>query len=256
MMNVLEALRLDHKVALVTGAGRGLGRAIATAYAQAGADIAGLYRTSYEEVQADVEALNRRFLPIECDLSRASVTELQQVVDKVVRDFGRLDILVNNAGIIHRTPAISYTEEDWDDVMQINLKSIFFLSQAAARVMAEQSGGKIIHIASLLAYQGGINVPAYTAAKHGLAGLTRAMANEWAAKNINVNAIAPGYFRTDNTQALQDDSQRSAALVARIPVGRWGEPGDLKAAAVFLASEASNYVHGTIIPVDGGWLSR
>jgi 2-deoxy-D-gluconate 3-dehydrogenase len=167
-----------------------------------------------------------------------------------------LDILVNNAGIIRRAPALEFSEEYWDDVIQINLKALFFLSQAAARVMAEQGGGKIINIASMLSFQGGILVPSYTAAKSGVAGLTRALANEWAAQGINVNAIAPGYIATDNTAPLRADPQRSQAILARIPVGRWGEPADLKGVAVFLASAAADYMHGAIVPVDGGWLTR
>jgi 2-deoxy-D-gluconate 3-dehydrogenase len=178
------------------------------------------------------------------------------VVKQVVSEMGRLDILVNNAGIIRREPALEFSEQYWDDVLQINLKALFFLSQAAARVMDEQGKGKIINIASMLSFQGGILVPSYTAAKSGVAGLTRAMANEWAAKGINVNAIAPGYMATDNTAPLRADPQRSQAILSRIPVGRWGQPADLKGVAVFLASAASDYMHGAIVPVDGGWLTR
>ena len=255
-MSILDRFRLDGKVALVTGVGRGLGQAMALGLAEAGADIAGLYRTNYAESQARVEALGRCFLPIQCDLLEATVAQLDEVVAQVVAGMGRLDILVNNAGIIRRAPALEFSEQDWDDVIQVNLKALFFLSQAAARVMVEQGGGKIIHIASMLSFQGGIFIPPYTAAKSGVAGLTRALANEWASKGINVNAIAPGYMATDNTAPLRADPVRNPAIVARIPAGDWGAPDDLKGAVVFLASEASSYVHGTIFPVDGGWLAR
>jgi 2-deoxy-D-gluconate 3-dehydrogenase len=255
-MNVLDSFRLDGKVALVTGAGRGLGRGMAVGLAEAGADVAGLYHTHYEEAQAQVEALNRRFLPVHCNLLEATVAGLNEVVEQVVHELGRLDILVNNAGIIRRAPALEFSEQDWDDVLQINLKALFFLSQAAARVMAEQGGGKIINIASMLSLQGGILVSSYTAAKSGVAGVTRALANEWAAQGINVNAIAPGYMATDNTAPLRADPVRSEAILGRIPVGRWGDPADLKGVVVFLASAASNYMHGAIVPVDGGWLTR
>jgi 2-deoxy-D-gluconate 3-dehydrogenase len=255
-MSILDLFRLDGKVALVTGVGRGLGQAMALGLAEAGADIAGLYRTNYQETQAQVEALGRRFLPVQCDLQEATVAGLNEVVDRVVGELGRLDILVNNAGIIRRAPALEFGEQDWDDVIQVNLKALFFLSQAAARVMAQQGSGKIINIASMLSFQGGILIPSYTAAKSGVAGLTRALANEWAAKGINVNAIAPGYMATDNTAPLRADLQRNQAILARIPVGRWGQPAELKGVAVFLASAASNYMHGAIVPVDGGWLAR
>jgi 2-deoxy-D-gluconate 3-dehydrogenase len=255
-MGILDQFRLDGKVALITGVGRGLGQGMAIGLAEAGADIAGLYLTRYEETLAQVEALGRRFLPLQCDLQEASVARLSEVVDQVVSEMGRLDILVNNAGIIRRAPALEFSEQDWDDVIQVNLKAVFFLSQAAARVMVEQGTGKIIHIASLLSFQGGILIPPYTAAKSGVAGLTRLMANEWASKGINVNGIAPGYMATDNTAPLRADPQRGPAILDRIPAGRWGEPADLKGIAVFLASAASDYMHGAIVPVDGGWLAR
>jgi 2-dehydro-3-deoxy-D-gluconate 5-dehydrogenase len=255
-MSVLDSFRLDNQVALVTGCGRGIGQAIALGLAEAGADIAGMYTTRYEETRQQVEALGRRFLPIQCDLLEASVPQLNEVVAQVVSEMGRLDILVNNAGIVRRAPSFEFSEEDWDAVIQINLKSIFFLSQAAGRIMRDQGGGKIINIASLISFQGGILIPAYAAAKHGLAGITKTMANEWAALNINVNAIAPGYIETDNIIALRNDPARSKALMDRIPAGRWGVPDDLKGVAVFLASDASRYVHGAIIPVDGAWLAR
>ena len=255
-MGVLDSFRLDGKVALVTGVGRGLGQAMALGLAEAGADVAGLYLSRYEETQAQVEALGRRFLPVHCDLQEATPARLEAVVDQVSGELGRLDILVNNAGIIRRAPALEFGEQDWDDVIQVNLKALFFLSQAAARVMAQQGGGKIIHVASMLSFQGGITVPSYTAAKSAVAGLTRAMANEWAARGINVNAIAPGYMATDNTAPLRADPKRNPAILARIPAGMWGDPTELKGVAVFLASAASSYMHGAIVPVDGGWLAR
>jgi 2-deoxy-D-gluconate 3-dehydrogenase len=255
-MGVLDLFRLDEKVALVTGMGRGLGQAMALGLAEAGANIAGLYRTNYVETQGQVKALGRRFLPLPCDLQTATVADLGEVVDQVVDELGRLDILVNNAGIIRRAPALEFDEQDWDDVIQVNLKSLFFLSQAAARVMAEQGCGKIINIASMLSFQGGILIPSYAAAKSGVAGITRALANEWAAKGINVNAIAPGYMTTDNTAPLRADPVRNPAILARIPAGEWGSPTELKGAVVFLASDASNYMHGAVVPVDGGWLTR
>jgi 2-deoxy-D-gluconate 3-dehydrogenase len=255
-MNVLDSFRLDGKVALVTGAGRGLGQAMAVGLAEAGADVAGLDIISREETQAQVEALGRRFLSVECNLRETGAAQLNEVVGQVVRELGGLDILVNNAGIIRRAPALEFSEEYWDDVLQINLKALFFLSQAAARVMAEQGGGKIINIASMLSFQGGILVPSYTAAKSGVAGVTRALANELAAQGINVNAIAPGYMATDNTAPLRADPVRNQSILARIPVGQWGDPADLKGVVVFLASAAADYMHGAIVPVDGGWLTR
>jgi 2-deoxy-D-gluconate 3-dehydrogenase len=255
-MGILDSFRLDGKVALVTGMGRGLGQGMALGLAEAGADIAGLYCTNYEETQAQVEALGRRFMPLQCDLLEASVDRLNEVVAQVVEELGGLDILVNNAGIIRRAPALEFSEQDWDDVIKVNLKAVFFLSQAATRVMVARGGGKIIHVASMLSFQGGILIPSYTAAKSGVAGLTRALANEWASQGINVNAIAPGYMETDVTAPLKADPQRNPAIVARIPAGHWGAPADLKGAVVFLASAASDYMHGAIVPVDGGWLAR
>ncbi len=253
---ILDAFRLDGKVALVTGARQGLGQALALALAEAGADIAALDKGDVTETDARVAGLKRRFLPIPCDLRESAPADLQRVVERVAAELGRLDILVNNAGIIRRTPAVDFSEADWDDVLQVNLKAVFFLSQAAARIMLARGGGKIINIASMLSFQGGILIPSYTASKSGVAGITRALANEWAARGINVNAIAPGYMATDNTAALRADAKRSASILDRIPVGRWGTPDDLKGAAVFLASSASDYLHGAIIPVDGGWLTR
>lgn len=255
-MTILDSFKLEGKVALVTGVGRGIGQAAAVGLAEAGADIAGLYQRHYEETQKLVVAAGRRFLPVKCDLLQAGVDQLQEVVDQVVGGLGQLDILVNNAGIIRRTPALEYSEQDWDAVLQVNLKALFFLSQAAARVMAGRGGGKIINIASLLSFQGGILIPSYTAAKSGVGGLTRALANEWAQLKINVNAVAPGYIATDNTAPLRADPERNPAILARIPAGKWGDPADLQGVVVFLASAASDYMHGAIIPVDGGWLGR
>jgi 2-deoxy-D-gluconate 3-dehydrogenase len=254
-MGILDAFRLDGRVALVTGASRGLGQAIAVGLAEAGADIAGLSTACCDDTQVRVEALGRRLHPIAVDLASTNKATLEALAESVRDEMGRLDILVNNAGIIRRTPALEYSEEDWDAVIQVNLRATFFLSQACARVMAHQGGGKIINIASMLSFQGGIRVPAYTASKSGVAGLTRALANEWAKLGINVNAIAPGYMATDNTVALRADADRSASILARIPAGRWGEPADVVGLAVLLASPASDYIHGAIVPVDGGWLA-
>lgn len=253
---ILDRFRLDGRVALVTGDSRGLGQGIAVGLAEAGADIAGLHTAAADATGAAVSGLGRRYLPIRCDLRTATSEDLRLVVAQVVRGLGRLDILVNNAGTIRRAPAMEFSEADWDEVMQVNLKAAFILSQAAARVMAEQGGGKIINVASVLSFQGGILIPSYTAAKSGLAGLTRALANEWAARNINVNAIAPGYMITDNTAPIRADAKRFEAITSRIPAGRWGTPEDLKGAAVYLASDAASYAHGAILTVDGGWLGR
>jgi len=253
---ILDLFKLDGKVALVTGAGQGLGQGMALGLAEAGADIASLDRVGCEGTCEAVRALGRRYFESVVDLREASVDDLQVVIARIVNELGRIDILVNNAGTIRRTPAIDFSESDWDDVLQINLKAAFFLSQAAARVMMAQGGGKIINVASMLSFQGGIIVPSYTAAKSGLAGITRALANEWAKHNINVNAIAPGYMATDNTAALRADAARSTAILDRIPAGRWGTPDDLKGLVVLLASAASDYMHGAVVPVDGGWLAR
>ncbi len=260
-MNALNYFDLTGRVALVTGAGRGIGQAMAVALADAGADIACLYNTRYAETEALIKERGRRFLPIQLDLTQATPAALRGAVQQVVDDLGRLDILINNAGIIRRTPAMEYSEADWEAVLQVNLNSVFYLSQAAARVMAQQElqqgyRGKIIQVASVLSFQGGILVPAYTAAKHALTGITKALANEWAAEGIGVNAIAPGYIVTDNTEALRSDQTRSQAILARIPAGRWGEADDLAGVTIFLASAASNYVHGSTFVVDGGWLAR
>lgn len=246
---------LSGKVAIVTGANTGIGQGIAIALAEAGADIAAVGRTAPRETEAKVKTAGRRFLHISADLG--SIKPIADIIPATLNVFGRADILVNNAGTIRRADAVDFTEEDWDAVIDVNLKSVFFLSQAFAKhALAAKQKAKIIQIASLLSFQGGIRVPSYTAAKSGLAGITKLMANEWASKGINVNAIAPGYFVTNNTEALRKDETRSRDILARIPAGRWGEPCDLGGAAVFLASSASDYVHGTIIPVDGGWLAR
>ena len=252
---ILDQFKLSGKVAIVTGSSTGLGEGMAYGLAEAGADIVGVYNNDLPENQKKIEALGRRFLGIQADLSNISL--VADIVGKTVEAFGRLDILVNNAGIIIRNNSVDFTEEQWDDVVNINLKTLFFLSQAAARqFMSQKSNGKIINIASLLSFQGGILVPSYTASKSGVMGLTRLLGAEWAPHNINVNAIAPGYMATRNTQALQDDPVRNKQILERIPAGRWGRPDDMKGAVLFLASEASNYINGYTIAVDGGWLAR
>jgi 2-dehydro-3-deoxy-D-gluconate 5-dehydrogenase len=253
---ILDSFKLNGKVALVTGAAQGLGQGYAVALAEAGADVAALDRSDVAETGKSITALGRRFMPLKADLREASVDDLNKIVGDIVAKLGRLDILVNNAGIIRRAPALEFSEKDWDDVMVINLKSAFFFSQAAARVMVKQGSGKIINVASMLSYQGGILVPSYTAAKSGIAGITRAMANEWAKYNINVNAIAPGYMATENTAPIRADANRADSILSRIPSGRWGTPEDLMGTVVFLASDASKYMHGALVPVDGGWLTR
>lgn len=255
-MSILDAFKLDRKVALVTGAGQGLGQAMAVALAEAGADIVGLDRAASEQTGEMIRALGRRYRTVVCDLRQANAADLGEIVAGAAAEVGPLDILVNNAGIIRRAPALEFSETDWDDVLHINLRAVFFLSQAAARVMSRQGHGKIINIASMLSFQGGILVPSYTAAKSGVAGLTRALANEWAKLNINVNAIAPGYMATENTAPLRADPVRSKSILDRIPAGRWGAPADLHGVVVFLASSASDYLNGAILPVDGGWLTR
>jgi 2-deoxy-D-gluconate 3-dehydrogenase len=253
---ILDSFKLDGKVALVTGASRGLGQAMALGLAEAGADIAGLDMTECADTCEQVKALGQRYHSVVFDLRQASPERLSEVVAGIVASLGQLDILINNAGIIRRAPIFEFSEEFWDDVLQVNLKAAFFLSQAAARQMAEQGGGKIINIASMLSFQGGILVPSYTASKSAVAGITKSLANELAGKNINVNAIAPGYMATDNTAPLRADEKRSKTILERIPAGRWGDPADLKGIAVFLASSASDYMQGAVVPVDGGWLCR
>lgn len=254
---VLDKFRLTGKVAIVTGSARGLGRGIAEGLAEAGADIAGVYNQTdpAQSTQRGVENLGRKFYGISADLR--SQKPIKGIVDQAIKNFGRVDILVNNAGIIRRRESIAFTEKDWDDVMNVNLKSLFVLCQAfAGRLIKQGEGGKIINIASMLSFQGGILVPSYTASKSGVMGLTKLLANEWAQHNINVNAIAPGYMATDNTQPLREDPVRSAELLGRIPMSRWGMPEDLKGAVVFFASDASAYVTGYTLAVDGGWLAR
>jgi 2-deoxy-D-gluconate 3-dehydrogenase len=245
---------LTGRVAAVTGANTGIGQGIAVALARAGADVALVGRSSADETAALVRAAGRRAVLVEADLS--TIAPVQEVVDRTLAGLGGLDILVNNAGIIRRADAVDFSEEDWDAVVDTNLKSVFFLCQAAGRHMIGQGRGKIVNIASMLSFQGGIRVPSYTASKSGVAGLTKLLANEWAAKGVNVNAIAPGYIATNNTAALQADEARNRSILERIPAGRWGEPSDLGGAAVFLASAASDYVNGHILAVDGGWLAR
>ncbi|EOY2723016.1 2-dehydro-3-deoxy-D-gluconate 5-dehydrogenase KduD [Citrobacter freundii] len=252
---IQEAFRLEGKVAIVTGCDTGLGQGMAVALAEAGCDVVGVNRKIPHETAEKINALGRRFMAIQADLSQQDA--LTSIVTQSVSAFGRIDILVNNAGTIRRQDALDFSEKDWDDVMNLNLKSVFFLSQAVARqFLAQGNGGKIINIASMLSFQGGIRVPSYTASKCGVLGITRLLANEWAAKGINVNAIAPGYMATNNTQQLRADSERNQEIIDRIPAGRWGTPNDLKGPAVFLASSASDYIHGYTLAVDGGWLAR
>jgi 2-deoxy-D-gluconate 3-dehydrogenase len=252
---ILDSFQLQGKVAIVSGCDTGLGQGMACALAQAGADIVGVNVTAPIETQARIEALGRGFLDLRANLSDIACLEGLMVQASAFR--GRVDILVNNAGIIRREDAINFSEKDWDDVIDLNLKSVFFFSQAAARqFIAQGSGGKIINVASMLSFQGGVRVPSYTASKSGVMGITRLMANEWAGQGINVNAIAPGYMATNNTAALRADAKRNDAILERIPAGRWGLPEDLGGPVVFLASEASNYINGYTIGVDGGWLAR
>lgn len=255
MSNILDKFKLDGKIALVTGASRGLGQAIAVGLAEAGADVALVDLLPVEETKVKIEEIGRRVVAIKADLSTQKC--IGPIVKTTVEEFGKIDILVNNAGIIRRAPLTEFTEKDWDDVISINQKTLFFLSQAVAKIMIEKGrGGKIINIASLLSFQGGILVPSYTASKSAVMGLTRLMANELAAHRINVNAIAPGYMATDNTAPLRADPKRSKEILGRIPAGRWGQPEDLQGVAVFLASAASDYLQGYTIAVDGGWLAR
>jgi len=250
-----DSFRLDGSVALVTGASTGLGQAIAIALAEAGANVACHGNTQAPDATCQaVTKIGRQALALTGDLSVRETP--RQLIEKTIAHFGQLDILVNNAGIIRRAPATAYSEEDWATVIEVNLSSVFRLSQLAGRHMIERGRGKILNIASLLSFQGGITVPAYAASKGGVAQLTKALANEWAAKGVNVNAIAPGYMRTDNTKALQQDETRNRQILERVPAGRWGEPSDLAGAAVFLCSAASAYVNGHVLVVDGGWMGR
>jgi len=256
-LSILDAFRLDGRVALVTGAARGLGQGIAVGLAEAGAEIVALDLLPLAETVEKVSAVGGKCHALNFDLRETNGALAARIVGECVSGAGRLDVLVNNAGIIRRAPALEFGEEDWEDVMSVNLSSAFYLSQAAARHLVEQGrGGKIINLASVLSSQGGILVPSYAATKAGIANLTRALANEWASLGINVNAIAPSYFTTELTKALREDHERADALLVRIPAGRFGEPEDLKGAVVLLASDAADYVHGAVLPVDGGWLGR
>ena len=253
-MTDLSAFSLEGKRIAVTGANTGIGQGIAVAVARAGGAVIGIGRSGMDETAGRVEALGAAFTPVMCDLSDAKAAGA--MLDALMAD-GPIDGLVNNAGIIRRVDAVDFTEEDWDAVMDVNLKSLFFLCQAFAKnAFVADRPGRIVKIASLLSFQGGVRVPSYTASKHGVLGITRLLANEWAARGINVNAVAPGYIVTNNTEALRGDAERSAAILARIPAGRWGNPDDIGDATVFLLAPASTYMHGAVIPVDGGWLAR
>jgi 2-deoxy-D-gluconate 3-dehydrogenase len=255
-MGILDQFALTGKTAVVTGCGRGLGQGAAIALAEAGADVFGVgFAPNADKTAELIRETGRKFTYLQADL--VSREAIPAIIEGALKLSGRLDILLNNAGTIRRADSVDFTEADWDDVMNVNLKSLFFLSQAAARQFIKQgSGGKIINIASMLSFQGGIRVPSYTASKGGVRTLTMLMANEWAPHGINVNAIAPGYMATDNTQALRADKDRSAAILERIPAGRWGTPLDVAGAVVFLASPAAQYINGYTLAVDGGWLAR
>lgn len=256
-MSLFRQFDLTRKTALVTGCKRGIGRAMAAALAEAGADIIGVsanLELTGSQIEEEVKAFGRKFRAYQCDFSNRDA--LYDFIKKVQTDFPIIDILVNNAGSILRTPAHEHPDEYWDTIMNTNLNAPFILSREIGRDMVARSSGKIIFTASLLTFQGGINVPGYTASKSAIGGLVKALANEWAGKGVNVNAIAPGYINTDNTEALRNDPERSASILGRIPAGRWGNPDDFKGATVFLASAASDYVHGSIITVDGGWMGR
>ncbi|WP_413310276.1 SDR family oxidoreductase [Bacillus sp. 1P10SD] len=252
---VLELFKLDGKVAAITGATRGIGRSIALSLAEAGADIALLQRSPEQsDVKEEIESLGRKCLIVPCDLE--NVDQVKAAIPNVVSHFGKIDILVNNAGIQRRSPSVDFSEQDWDDVINVNLKTVWLLCQQAGRYMVPNGKGKIINMASLLSYQGGLTVPAYAAAKGGVAQLTKALSNEWAKHNVNVNAIVPGYIATDMNTALINDETRNRQILERIPSGRWGNPEDFKGTVMYLASDASNYVHGHLLAVDGGWLGR
>ncbi|MDE5943013.1 MAG: 2-dehydro-3-deoxy-D-gluconate 5-dehydrogenase KduD [Clostridia bacterium] len=249
---ILDKFSLKGKVAIVTGSNTGLGQGICKAYVEAGAKVVGVSRRPSDET---AKLCGKDFYNVIADLSTVDV--IPNVIDETLKKFGKIDILVNNAGIIKRQDSIEFSEEEWDSVLNVNLKTVFFLTQAVAKQFIKQnSGGKIINIASMLSYQGGIRVPSYTASKSAIKGVTMTLSNEWAKYGINVNGIAPGYMATNNTQNLRQDEERSADILARIPAGRWGTPEDLQGAAVFLASEASDYVNGFTLAVDGGWLGR
>jgi 2-deoxy-D-gluconate 3-dehydrogenase len=252
---ILDKFKLDGKVAIVTGAARGLGQGMAIGLAEAGADVVLVDILDMSDSRKQIERLGKRCETVTADLSKKE--SVDSITTKALDSMGSIDILINCAGIIRRAPLLEFSEKDWDDVMNINIRTLFFLSQAAAKVMVKQGrGGKIINVASMLSFQGGSLVPSYTSSKSAVMGLTRLMANELAPHSINVNAIAPGYMATDNTAALQADPVRSKAILERIPAGRWGKPEDLKGIAVFLASDASSYLNGYTVAVDGGWLAR
>ncbi|MBN3490726.1 2-dehydro-3-deoxy-D-gluconate 5-dehydrogenase KduD [Acholeplasma equirhinis] len=257
-MSYLNKFSLKGKVALVTGTSTGLGQGITLGFIQAGAKVVGVdYMPTQDDTAEKVKALGGEFTSLQADLIKATPEDLQALVEKAVKIYGKLDILVNNAGIIRREDALDFSKENWYDVMAINIDTVFFLSQAVGRQYVKQgTGGKIISIASMLSYQGGIRVPSYTASKSAVKGLTMALANEWSKHNIQVNAIAPGYMATNNTKQLRDDETRAGQILERIPAGRWGTPEDVAAPAVFLASSASDYITGFTIAVDGGWLAR
>ena len=252
---ILDKFKLDGKVAIVTGSSTGLGQGICLAYAEAGAAVVGVDYVASPDTKKQIESMGGKFLEVVADLM--SIASIPGIVEKTLAAFSRLDILVNNAGIIRRENAVDFSEKNWDDVMNINAKTVFFFSQAAARqFIAQGSGGKIINIASMLSFQGGIRVPSYTASKSAVMGITRLMANEWAKFGINANAMAPGYMATNNTAPIRADAERSEAILGRIPAGRWGTPADVQGLAVFLASAASDYINGYTVAVDGGWLAR
>jgi len=260
----METKRFSNKVVVVTGASRGIGQAICVAFAREGARVLGVARTELDQTGAKVQAAGGEFFGITADLAKGTQKESKGLFEMILKHMGRVDALVNNAGIIRRAPAVDFSQEDWNAVIQTNLSSPFFLCQAAAKWWltegrAKSPAGarlKLVNIASLLSFQGGITVPAYTASKHGIAGVTKALANEWAKERINVNAIAPGYIATDNTQALRDDPKRNQAILDRVPEGRWGNPEDIAGGCVFLASSDSDYFNGAVINIDGGWMGR
>lgn len=256
MAGILDKFKLDGKAAIVTGSERGLGQAYCIALAQAGADILGVtYADQADETAQAVKAAGRRYVHMKANLM--TLEPIPGIIERALAEFGKIDILVNNAGTILRHAAIDFTEKEWDDVMNLNLKTVFFLSQAVARQYLKQgTGGKIINIASMLSYQGGLFVPSYCASKSGVRGITMSMANEWAKHNIQVNAVAPGYVETMNTAPIRADEERRESITARIPAGRWAQPEDIAPAVVFLASSAADYLNGAVIAVDGGWLGR
>jgi len=252
---ILDSFKLNGKIAIVTGCNTGLGQAIALGLAEAGCHIVGVNRSEPSDTEQQIKKVGCEFLDIRADLSDQN--SVSSIIDQAITKFGAIDILVNNAGIIRREDAIDFTEQNWDEVMNLNSKTLFFLSQAVGKQFIKQgSGGKIINIASMLSFQGGIRVPSYTASKSAVVGITRAMANEWANQNININAIAPGYMETNNTTALRADKDRNKQILERIPAERWGIPAEIAGACVFLASDAARYVHGHTLAVDGGWLAR